>query len=97
MQPTSGGQERRAKRGQIINPEAARQDQVLENLVVRSAETHFFFFQAEDGIRDLTLEFRRVLFRSSTAAGVKLKLATVLVLLICPLCHRPKPGRYFLA
>src|SRR2546430_5441750 len=27
----------------------------------------FFFFQAEDGIRDLTLEFRRVLFRSPPA------------------------------
>src|SRR5256886_13976621 len=24
----------------------------------------FFFFQAEDGIRDLTVKFRRVLFRS---------------------------------
>src|SRR5687767_15425794 len=31
---------------------------------------HFFFFQAEDGIRDkLVLEFRRVLFRSPIVAA----------------------------
>src|SRR6266536_4310011 len=36
----------------------------------------YFFFQAEDGIRDpLVTEFRRVLFRSTTALGLALALS----------------------
>src|SRR2546423_2780634 len=32
-------------------------------------EASLFFFQAEDGIRDLTVTGRRVLFRSSASSG----------------------------
>src|SRR5207244_8261651 len=36
------------------------------------ADTVFFFFQAEDGIRvDLVLEFRRVLFRSQAGGDLR--------------------------
>jgi len=42
----------------------------------------FFFFQAEDGIRDIGVtEFRRVLFRSHTPTYTKKKLSTQMFLL----------------
>src|SRR5258708_2185357 len=49
----------------------------------------FFFFQAEDGIRDdLVTEFRRVLFRSCERAG-RLDSFSDALKLVCPLCYFP--------
>src|SRR5260363_404684 len=54
------------------NPPYARRRRNESNEGLYHSTFHcFFFFQAEDGIRDdLVTEFRRVLFRSPTAAPI---------------------------
>src|SRR2546430_8518216 len=52
----------------FLSADDARSDAVSTRACAAVTSCFFFFFQAEDGIRDLTLEFRRVLFRSLTVA-----------------------------